>query len=57
VTYGEPGQGALSPIRWGNFNYAPIAFGVLLLIAAVWQALGARKRFQGPPFQGPPRAR
>jgi amino acid transporter len=37
------------PITWGNFNYAPIAFAALLLIAAAWWALGARKRFQGPP--------
>jgi hypothetical protein len=37
------------PITWGNFNYAPIAFAVLLLIAAAWWTLGARKRFQGPP--------
>ena len=37
------------PIHWGNFNYAPIAFSVLLLIAAAWWTLGARKRFQGPP--------
>ena len=37
------------PITWSNFNYAPIAFTALLLIAAAWWTLGARKRFQGPP--------
>ena len=38
------------PINRSNFNYAPLAFAALLLIAALWWLASARKRYQGPPM-------
>ncbi|WP_317617774.1 amino acid permease [Streptomyces sp. SDr-06] len=44
----------VSPITTDNFNYAPIALGVVLLIATVWWFATARRRFQGPVSYGSP---
>ncbi|MDF9814331.1 amino acid permease [Streptomyces sp. SPB162] len=43
-----------SPINSTTFNYAPIALGVVLIIATVWWFATARKRFQGPVSYGRP---
>ncbi|MCL6298203.1 amino acid permease [Streptomyces kronopolitis] len=43
-----------SPITPASFNYAPIALGVVLLIATVWWFATARRRFQGPVSYGRP---
>ena len=43
-----------SPITADSFNYAPIALGVVLLIATVWWFATARRRFQGPVSYGSP---
>ncbi|MFE7114699.1 amino acid permease [Streptomyces sp. NPDC057654] len=43
-----------SPITASSFNYAPIALGVVLLIATVWWFATARRRFQGPVSYGSP---
>ncbi len=43
-----------SPITVDSFNYAPIALGVVLLIATVWWFATARRRFQGPVSYGSP---
>jgi len=37
-----------SPITRDDFNYAPIALAVVLLIATVWWFISARRTFQGP---------
>ncbi|HET9171543.1 MAG TPA: amino acid permease [Actinospica sp.] len=37
-----------SPITHDNFNYAPIALGVVLLVATVWWFVSARRTFHGP---------
>ncbi|GHB38114.1 amino acid transporter [Streptomyces xanthochromogenes] len=44
----------VSPITVDSFNYAPIALGVVLLIATVWWFATARRRFQGPVSYGSP---
>lgn len=44
----------VSPITAGSFNYAPIALGVVLLIATVWWFATARRRFHGPVSYGSP---
>ena len=44
----------VSPITGSTFNYAPIALGVVLLIATVWWFATARRRFQGPVSYGSP---
>jgi amino acid permease (GABA permease) len=43
-----------SPITAHNFNYAPIALGVVLLISAVWWFVTARRTFNGPISYGTP---
>ncbi|MET9147407.1 amino acid permease [Streptomyces sp. NPDC004042] len=43
-----------SPITADSFNYAPIALGVVLLVATVWWFATARRRFQGPVSYGRP---
>lgn len=43
-----------SPITSQTFNYAPIALGVVLIIATVWWFATARRRFQGPVSYGRP---
>jgi amino acid transporter len=43
-----------SPITPENFNYAPIALAVVLIIATVWWFATARQRFQGPVSYGRP---
>ncbi len=43
-----------SPITAKSFNYAPIALGVVLLIATVWWFATARRRFDGPVSYGHP---
>ena len=37
-----------SPITHDDFNYAPIALAVVLLIATIWWFISARRTFQGP---------
>jgi amino acid transporter len=37
-----------SPITHDDFNYAPVALAVVLLIATVWWFVSARRTFQGP---------
>ncbi|MEU3372633.1 amino acid permease [Streptomyces sp. NPDC006711] len=44
----------VSPITADSFNYAPIALGVVLLIATIWWFATARRRFQGPVSYGSP---
>jgi amino acid permease (GABA permease) len=41
-----------SPITSKTFNYAPIAVGVVLVIAGGWWILSAHKWFTGPKVQG-----
>lgn len=36
------------PIEWGNFNYAPIAVGLVMAFSMLWWVLDARKWFTGP---------
>ena len=36
------------PLRWKNFNYAPVAVGVALALVMFWWAVDARKWFKGP---------
>ncbi|MEV6315359.1 amino acid permease [Streptomyces sp. NPDC051776] len=43
-----------SPVTPTSFNYAPIALGVVLVIATVWWFATARRRFQGPVSYGRP---
>lgn len=43
-----------SPITYTTFNYAPIALGVVLLVAAAWWFARARRSFQGPVSYGSP---
>ncbi|MFE7132145.1 amino acid permease [Streptomyces sp. NPDC057638] len=43
-----------APITLTTFNYAPIALGVVLLVAAAWWFATARRRFQGPVSYGSP---
>jgi amino acid transporter len=43
-----------SPITSTSFNYAPIALGVVLLIATGWWFTTARERFHGPVSYGRP---
>lgn len=44
----------VSPITPTTFNYAPIALGVVLLVATAWWFAAARRRFQGPVSYGSP---
>jgi amino acid permease (GABA permease) len=44
----------VSPITGSTFNYAPIALGVVLVIATVWWFATARRRFEGPVSYGSP---
>jgi len=41
-----------SPITALNFNYAPVAVGVVLVFAGGWWLLSARRWFTGPKVQG-----
>jgi amino acid permease (GABA permease) len=41
-----------SPITWHDFNYTPVAVGVVLLYAGVYWLVSARKWFTGPRPQG-----
>ncbi len=41
-----------SPITTTNFNYAPVAVGVVLLFAGGWWLLSAHRWFKGPRVQG-----
>jgi len=43
-----------NPITAHNFNYAPLALGVVLLISAVWWFVTARRTFNGPISYGTP---
>lgn len=43
-----------SPITSTSFNYAPIALGVVLVIATGWWLTTARRRFHGPISYGRP---
>ncbi|XP_020253795.1 amino-acid permease BAT1 homolog [Asparagus officinalis] len=36
------------PIKWGTFNYAPVALGVCMSLIMLWWILDARKWFKGP---------
>jgi len=47
-----PEVGPLSGVNWDNFNYAPIAVGVVVLFAGGYWLLSARKWFTGPKAQG-----
>lgn len=38
----------LYPITWNNFNYAPVALGLVLSLVMLWWVLDARKWFKGP---------
>lgn len=42
----------VSPITASNFNYAPVAVGVVVLFAGGWWFLSARNWFTGPRSQG-----
>jgi amino acid transporter len=41
-----------SPITWHNFNYTPVAVGVVLIYSGVYWLVSARKWFTGPRAQG-----
>src|ERR1022692_2294334 len=41
-----------SPITWHDFNYTPVAVGVVLLYAGIFWLVSARKWFKGPRPQG-----
>jgi amino acid transporter len=43
-----------SPITHLNFNYAPVALGVVLLVATGWWFITARRTFHGPVNYGTP---
>lgn len=43
-----------SPINHNNFNYAPVALAVVLLIATVWWFVTARRTYRGPISYGTP---
>jgi amino acid permease (GABA permease) len=45
-------EAAFGTINWDNFNYAPIAVGVVLLYSGGYWFLSARKWFKGPKPQG-----
>jgi uncharacterized membrane protein len=45
-------EAAFGSIGWNNFNYAPIAVGVVLLYSGGYWFLSARKWFKGPKPQG-----
>ncbi|KAJ8647352.1 hypothetical protein MRB53_000375 [Persea americana] len=36
------------PLKWDNFNYAPVGVGVCLAVVMLWWVLGARRWFKGP---------
>ncbi|KAF6170528.1 hypothetical protein GIB67_031936 [Kingdonia uniflora] len=38
----------LYPIKWNNFNYAPIGLGICLSMIMLWWVLDARYWFKGP---------
>ncbi|KAK9162373.1 hypothetical protein Syun_003275 [Stephania yunnanensis] len=38
----------LYPIKWNNFNYAPVALGIALSLIMIWWVSDARKWFKGP---------
>ncbi|WP_194920334.1 amino acid permease [Catenulispora rubra] len=44
----------VSPITAKNFNYAPVAFGIVLMIATTWWFISARRHFHGPISYGTP---
>ncbi|GAB3675472.1 amino acid permease [Actinocorallia lasiicapitis] len=44
----------VSPITKDSFNYAPVAFAVVLGGAGLWWVVSARKWFKGPKVQGSP---
>jgi amino acid permease (GABA permease) len=43
-----------NPITRDNFNYAPVAVGVVLIIATAWWFATARRTFKGPVSYGSP---
>jgi hypothetical protein len=43
---------AFSSVNRDNFNYAPVAVGVVLLFSGGYWLLSARKWFTGPKVQG-----
>jgi amino acid permease (GABA permease) len=43
-----------SPVTAHTFNYAPVAVGVVVVLAGGWWLLSARKWFKGPKVQGTP---
>lgn len=43
---------AFGTINHDNFNYAPVAVGVMLLFSGGYWLLSARKWFTGPKIQG-----
>ncbi|WP_194923432.1 amino acid permease [Catenulispora pinisilvae] len=44
----------VSPITAKTFNYAPVALGVVLVVAGLWWVITARRSFQGPISYGTP---
>ncbi|MEX2011427.1 MAG: amino acid permease [Chloroflexota bacterium] len=42
----------VTPVNSANFNYAPLAVGVVLLLAGGWWVLSAKNWFKGPKVQG-----
>jgi amino acid transporter len=44
----------VSPITTKTFNYAPVALGVVLLVATIWWFVTARRSFHGPISYGTP---
>jgi amino acid permease (GABA permease) len=43
---------SVNPVTWANFNYAPVAVGVVVLLSGGWWVISARKWFTGPRSQG-----
>ena len=43
-----------APVTRANFNYAPVAVGVVLAIATVWWFVTAHRTFSGPKVYGTP---
>lgn len=43
-----------APVTASTFNYAPVAVGVVIILAGGWYGLSARHWFKGPKVQGSP---
>jgi amino acid transporter len=43
-----------SPVTHLNFNYAPVAIGVVLAVATAWWFVSAKRKFHGPISYGSP---